>query len=476
MNKSSIIKKMSISTIANFFGMLVSLITTLLFPKILSEVDYSYWQVYVFYIGYVTVAGLGLTEGIYLFNGGKKFEDLDEGKVSFVSMWISFISTAMFSIIFLISHLSISNQNLLTIILFVCIEGVVFNIKEYPQNLLLATDKIKEFSIGTVIDRISFLIFLFSFFAIGCSNLMFFMISDILGHIVCVIYSYYVCKDKLLKKPCGFWDGVKFVKNCIKVGNYLLITNLISAVIIGIIKYGVQLNWNIVEFGKVSLVITFVNLFVKLADSISNAIFPTLCNCDEKTLKKIYNPINSVVEILLLLIIAFYYPMKILFTMYLPNYESSFVYMGYLLPMCLFQVKVSLIFNTYYKALRKEKTLMNINIMALVLSAILTIIFAFIINNLLMCVVSILIVLAFRSFMLEVRLSNKMLGLKNRFSGIFGIFLSTLFVIFNGIIGGWKGAAAYLCVIIVVLIIKRKKIKEYLKIFFNKDKDNYIFN
>lgn len=474
MNKSSIIKKMSISTIANFFEMLVSLVTTLMFPKILSEVDYSYWQVYVFYIGYVTIAGLGLTEGIYLFNGGKKFESLDDEKISFASRWISFLSSVIFSLIFLISYFLVSNQNLLTIILFVCIEGIVFNIKEYPQHLLLATDKIKEFSLGIVLDRIFFLIFLFAFFALGYFDLMFFMISDILGHLVCAIYFYYTCRDKLFKKPCSFFEGAKYVKECMKIGAYLLITNLIAAGIIGIIKYGVQVNWNIVEFGKVSLVITFVNLFVKLADSISKAIFPTLCNCDEETLKKIYDPINFIVDILLLSIIAFYYPMKILLTMYLPNYESSFIYMGYLLPMCLFQVKVSLIFNTYYKALRKEKTLMNINIMTFALSVLLTIIFAFVINNLLMCVTSILIVLAFRSFMLEVWLSNKMLGLKNRFSGIFGIFLSTLFVIFNGIIGGWKGAAAYLCVIIVVLIIKIKKIKKYLKMFFRKEKHLYI--
>ena len=58
-SNSTVLKKFSISTFANLVVLLVSVFSSLVFPKVLSVEDYSYWQVYVFYAGFVTIAGFG---------------------------------------------------------------------------------------------------------------------------------------------------------------------------------------------------------------------------------------------------------------------------------------------------------------------------------------------------------------------------------------------------------------------------------
>ena len=91
----------------------------------------------------------------------------------------------------------------------------------------------------------------------------------------------------------------------------------------------------LVNFVFYAFIIAAYYLFMKFASSVSLAIFPTFCNYDEEKLKNIYNKLNFFVDILMICAMCFYYPAKLILTKYLPSYEDSFIYMGYLLPICL---------------------------------------------------------------------------------------------------------------------------------------------
>ena len=54
---------------------------------------------------------------------------------------------------------------------------------------------------------------------------------------------------------------------------------------------------------------------------------------------------------------VFYYPLKIILTRILPGYAESIRYMALMFPVCIFDSKISLLVNTYLKALRKEKAI-----------------------------------------------------------------------------------------------------------------------
>lgn len=62
----SIVKNISYTFIANAIALVVSLFSTLILPKMTSELDFGYWQLYVLYMSYAGLFHLGLCDGIYL--------------------------------------------------------------------------------------------------------------------------------------------------------------------------------------------------------------------------------------------------------------------------------------------------------------------------------------------------------------------------------------------------------------------------
>ena len=346
-------KKASLSTIANFFVLIVSVFSTLIFPKVLNINDYSYWQLYVFYTNYVTIAGLGIVEGVYLLNGGKRYDELKSEELSFCSYFLAVVTILIFGIIFVLSLIFIKDSMTKIVIFFACIEGIVFNIRVFPLFIFQAVDKIKEFSFAIFLGRLIFIILSILVMCFDVNKLYLFMLSDIIGCIICDLYSYRKCHDKILVKPCKLAEGIVVAKKTIKIGIKLLIATLIGTGILGVFKYFIKSGWDIIAFGKISLVLTFTNVFLRFATSVGQVLFPTLCNFSKEKLKSMFITLTKIVDIVIGLVFVLYYPVKEFMIFYLPEYAETLNYMGLLLPICIFEAKVSLIFNTYCKALRE---------------------------------------------------------------------------------------------------------------------------
>ena len=460
------IKKASMSTFANFFVLIVSIFSTLVFPKVLSINDYSYWQLYVFYTSYVTIAGLGIIEGVYLTYGGKDYEELDKSILSFCTYFLTVLLSIIFLAIYIVSLFVVENDMTKLVVLFTCINGIIFNIRVFPLFVFQATNKIKEFAIALIIGRLIFLII--SIIGIRYSNsLLLFMIADNIGCFICSIYSYYKTKNKLLSKPTNFKKGILYIKKFIKSGINLLIASLISAAILGVIKYFIKDSWDIIEFGKISLILTFTNVFLKFATSIGQVLFPMLCNFKKEHSKKIYDLLINIINLLITGLFIFYYPAQKVLLLYLPNYSESIKYMSYLLPICLYETQVALVFNTYYKSLRKEKELMKINLFVFVLCICTSFILAKIIHSLFLSILSILIILFIRSVFLEKFLSKKVLDVNKDYS-IDSFLISLSFIICNAVIKGFIGFIVYLFFAILYITINNKTIRKTIYLLKNK--------
>lgn len=465
---SGLIKKFSISTLANFIVLLVSVFSTLVFPKVLSVEDYSYWQVYIFYTGFVTLAALGWVEGIYLKNGGKKYDSLNSAVYSFQTYGLLVFVSIVFAVIGSLSWILIDDKKLAIVIALVCVEGAIFNLRVYPLYLLQATDRIKDFSISIVIGRGAFFATSLLLILLGQAELYWLILCDILGCVCCSIFAFAKCQDKLLRKPCGFSQGIREAKSNISVGFSLMAANMVGIGITGVIKYAVQTHWSVVEFGKIALSITCTSLFLKFTTAVGTVLFPMLCNYSIEKLKSIYSSVNTILEYCIAGCMIFYYPAKLILSMYLPQYAESLDYMGYLLPICLFETKVSLLLNTYYKAIRKEKVLMIVNLIDLGLSVILAIVSTILFSNIRLAVFSILIVLAVRSFVLEIILCKKYLSLNDKFVGLFSILIAIVFVITNGFVGGWLGVLLYAVFVCIAILLGYSKIKHSIKMFLRR--------
>ena len=78
MNKKVILQNMSVAFLAQGVSMALSIIQTLIVPKLLGVEQYGYWQLYIFYVSYVGFFHLGLSSGVYLSTGGQTREKMDK--------------------------------------------------------------------------------------------------------------------------------------------------------------------------------------------------------------------------------------------------------------------------------------------------------------------------------------------------------------------------------------------------------------
>ena len=70
-------KNFLFAIVAQGISLMVSCLTNLILPKVLSVNSFSWWQLFIFYSMYVPCLALGLNDGIYLRYGGAHIESLD---------------------------------------------------------------------------------------------------------------------------------------------------------------------------------------------------------------------------------------------------------------------------------------------------------------------------------------------------------------------------------------------------------------
>ena len=154
--------------------------------------------------------------------------------------------------------------------------------------------------------------------------------------------------------------------------------------------------------------------------------------------------------------LIFYYPAKVVLSAWLPNYADSLTYMAILFPICVYEGKMALLVNTYLKTLRKERLMLNINLISLSLSVVLSFISAAIFNNLNFTVLSIVIVLVFRCVLGEVFVS-KIIKISVSKDILLELIMTGVFIISGWYINSWLTTFIYATAYIVYLIIKGKK-------------------
>ena len=74
-------KNVVYSILAQIISLAVSFVLTLIVPKFIDEYQYSYWQTYVLYVGYVGVLHFGLLDGLVLRYSKYDYEELDKARL-----------------------------------------------------------------------------------------------------------------------------------------------------------------------------------------------------------------------------------------------------------------------------------------------------------------------------------------------------------------------------------------------------------
>lgn len=426
--------------------------------------EYGYWQLYLFYTSYVGFLQFGWNDGIYLRYGGK-YEDLNKSLFS-TQFWLLFISqTVIAIIIILLSILLFDDANRQFILTMVALCLILVGVRAMPLFILQATNKIKEFAQITIIGRVLYFVLIVSFLFFGVNEFKIMIYADLLGKLISLVYAMYCCKDIVFQKLYSLKISFREISSNINVGINLMFANIASLLIIGVVRFGVEHSWDVSTFGKVSLTLSISNMMMIFINAVGVVLFPILRRIDEKKLNKIYVTISPLLMTFFLGLLISYYPLKMILTSWLPDYSDSLLYMALVFPMFVYEGKMALLINTYLKTLRKEKLMLRINLISLVLSLVLTLVTSILIKNLTLAILSIVIILAFRTILAEWYLSN-VLSIS-----IYKDILLESIVIFTFILIGWLGREIYSLysvifysvIYLIYLFFKRKEVTQALK-------------
>lgn len=457
-----IIKNIYYSFSANLLSLLISLMTFLVVPKIISVTDYGAWQLYNFYLGFVGFFHFGWLDGIYLRYAGNTYEELDKRLLAgqYYALALLELIIGLSSFCFAINFAATEYAK--NSLLIVSIVGIFVILTTFTNFILQITNRIKEYA--KLISYESFLFFTLAmlYVFLGFENYLGLLLISLFTRFLSFLFSVYLMKEIVFSKIGGFSAIFKEAAININVGSKLMLANVASLLLLGIIRYGISQEWDIATFGKVSLTLSISNFLLVFITSASVVMFPLIKKLNQEQLPSIYLFLRNGLSLILFGFLIFYYPLKTILSLWLPQYAESLKYMAVLFPVCLFESKISFLVNTYLKSLRQEKLMLKINWLAVCFSLLLTFVGVYCLHDLELAIFSIVIVFAFRCILAEYCI-GKLLNLNLYRDILLELCLVAVFISVSWFIDSWLCMALYFAGYIAYLWIKQNDLRDSIK-------------
>lgn len=460
-SKKIFIRNVLFAFMAQGISLLLSILMSLIVPKILNVEQYAYWQLFIFYIGYVGFSHLGLTDGVYLKIGGKNYSDLEYSLYkSQLVLSLLFQIVVAVGVMELVRHLQMEPNRMLVIAM-ALLYMLVFNAAGYFGYVFQAVNKTHTYSMSIIVDRAIFIVAVLAACLAADTNYLYFIFFYIISKTIALGYCVWRGWE-LAKAPFRLTKKVwhELWRNIFS-GSKLLLANIASTLILGVGRIVVDSTWGLAAFGQISFSLSLTAFFLQFISQISMVLFPTLRQVDERTQQKLYGMIRRALAYILPLAFVAYFPMKVILSIWLPAYQESLTYLAFLLPICTYDGKMQLLCNTYFKVLRKENWLLYSNVMASLLSVVLCTVGAYCFDSVMAVVLGMVISIAFRSIVAELYLA-KMMGAQVATKLLAESLIVIAFLVGNTVFSGITSWILFVILYGVYLYRGRSEIKTIL--------------
>lgn len=456
--KDEIKKNFLFAFLAQGISLLVSCATNLILPKTMSVTDFSYWQLFIFYSNYIPCLALGLNDGVYLRYGGMSLTNLDYKSVK-SQYYFGILFQAilgLFSGLILIFFSKDLPRRM--VIIMVIVYYLFFTLQNYLGYIYQAVNETNIYSKSIIIQRVVFLFAQIILLILSIKTAFIYIPFYILGIAAAFLYLRVKVQPQFGKVRAdfslGFHEGIRSMK----FGISLMIANICSMLILGIGRQIIDMRWGLISFGKVSFSLTLMNFALTFIMQIGLVLFPALRRLDRKNLKNTYKKFNIKIFYILPMIYLIYVPTQYVLKLWLPQYVESIDYLAIVLPICYFDSKMDLVGSTFFKVLNQQVNLLCINLITIVLSSSISVVAAYVFNNMNILIIGLVISIAFRSLLADYVLSH-MIGIRITMLDFFDVMLAIIFIEVNQYYDWWLGLI--LLVIVYMLRIIWLKISNY---------------
>ena len=394
-------KNVVLTVSAQLVSFFVSAVLNLILPKYVSEMDYSSWQTLLLYLGYVPIFHFGFLDGLMLRYSQYDYQNLNKPLVQ--SQFRLFLGAEVFfALIGFALSFGVENETYRQLVRFVSFGIITANLYAYASHLFQMTNRISKYVIFVMMMRLILGVGIVAALFCGANSFYDLCIVYFASCILTILWG--ASQNKEL-----FWgtgrlaDGtIAELKSNVSSGIMLLIANLSSMFFVGGAKMVVQWHYDPLLFGKVAFSFTLVNLFLTFVTAASIAIFPSLKRIDTANLPDFYIRIRRSMTPLLFVSLALYFPGYYVLKFWLPNYADSLVYLSVLLPMIVYESRVTLLTNNYLKTYRKERLMLVINLVSVAIAFVLFLVSAYILDSLFILLACLVFVVFVRSIVSEI--------------------------------------------------------------------------
>ena len=459
MNFKSVLSNLSVAIVAQGVSVALSIISSLLVPKLLGVEEYGYWQLFLYYISYVGFFHLGLNDGVYLIFGGITRDRIDKRNIN-SQFWFGAAFQAVFAVIIVVvAMMGGFGADREFVLFWTSIFIVIQNLMNYLGYVFQAMNETKLFSYTTIVERLSFLVPLVLLLMTRQASyrpyVYAYFFSCSLGLLYCVYYARDFFTAGLLPVGQAVHEGI----GSIRVGIKLTLANIASTLILGVTRSIVDMVWGISAFGQLSFSISIVNFILNFIMQVSMVLFPALRQGTERELKSFFVNARDATDLLLPAFYILYFPVVWILSLWLPQYLESFKLFAYLIPVCVFDGKMNVISTTIFKVKRKETLLLAINFAAVGVSAVGSFIGACLMRSVIIAIISAVIAIAGRSAFSELYIARSM-GVDYGEALPYEICLTVAFVVLCTQLSAWYAAAIYMAMYALYAFAFRRQFRE----------------
>lgn len=461
----SFFKTSAYATLAQLVSLFTSIAMSLVLPKFISIESYGYWQLFLLYSSYIGILHFGFNDGVYLKLGGKKFDDIDKHEfapqfvIVFTIQIISAILISLYSFIYIQSAIKQELIYLLSIYI------VIENCYKIFGFTLMATDKMIFFSKTVLIDKLLLLFLVFCvIFNVITPHSTTIIISYIVTHIVALFLLLFKFRDFFAGwHSMSYKSSLSQVKKNMYFGITLTISNLLGSLILGSGRLFVEYYWDIKEFAKISLALSIAMFMLLFISQIGLVLFPMLRNLDISKQKVIFEKGVFLLGIIVFSCFLFFFPIYLFIKIWLPKYIESLVYLVFLFPISLYEVKFVMLYTPFFNTFNKQKILLSINVLTIIVAGILYY-FACQFHNIEMIVFAMLIAIMLRSIVAQLYLLN-FFSLQLQPFFYFEIVFSIFFIFYFKSYGFSTLFFGFTIIFFLIMFLLRKKIRiEFLSL------------
>ena len=351
--------------LSNGVLILMGVISSFIVPGSITPAEFGYWQTYLLYDAYVGLALFGYCDGIYLRYGGQEYDSLPPDIFSgLLAVMLMYLIGVALLLIFIISNYDASTKDRY-IFYAVAVSMVLRCTISFFVLINQATARFKVYSIGNTIEKVFFVCAVVVIVCLGELSMYTLITVSISGQLLALFYNL-ITSRRLLTLHFQFNQKIwRDVRANISAGLPLTMSGISSMLMSGIGKFSVEHYLGKEQFGYYSFAFPMMAVVSQVIAAASLVLFPILKQAGKENIDKLLGLADKWSIPVFFAVMSVYIPASIVVNVFLPAYKPTLSCLLILLPMLFFQTKITMVYNTILKVLRKEKQMMYISAFAL---------------------------------------------------------------------------------------------------------------